>query len=330
MTSASIREHLRAGQFDKATDAIKGMEKGNGSDPEAALLRGYLQELTYDTEAALGMYQKVLDHDPDHSEAAFRAAYLCDLGGDDDTAISLYERCTSREQASIHALINLAVLYEEMGAFRKAERCLKDILSEHPNHTRARQLLKSVQSTSMMVVDERGQRDREHRSAILDQPITDFELSVRSRNCLRQMNIRTLGDLARTTEAELLAYKNFGETSLNEIKALLVQKGLKLGLGARPAPGAPSPMATSPAPEAPVEVPAVTPDSNIHLHRPVAELELSVRSRKCLQRLGITTIGELIQRTEAELMTIKNFGQTSLTDIKQQLGQLGLSLRKRP
>src|SRR5438034_8316315 len=54
----------------------------------------------------------------------------------------------------------------------------------------------------------------------LEIPVTDFELSVRSRNCLRKMNIRTLGDLTRTTEAALLASKNFGETSLSEIKEI--------------------------------------------------------------------------------------------------------------
>jgi DNA-directed RNA polymerase subunit alpha len=46
------------------------------------------------------------------------------------------------------------------------------------------------------------------------------------------MNIKSLGDLLKTTEQELLAYKNFGETSLNEIKALLAQKGLRLGQAA--------------------------------------------------------------------------------------------------
>ena len=57
------------------------------------------------------------------------------------------------------------------------------------------------------------------------------------------MNIRTLGDLLQTTEQELLSYKNFGETSLNEIKALLAQKGLRLGQAVedpkarRPPPG---------------------------------------------------------------------------------------------
>ena len=60
---------------------------------------------------------------------------------------------------------------------------------------------------------------------------TDFELSVRARNCLKKMQIRTLGDLLRISEAELLSYKNFGETSLTEIKTMLASKGLRLGQG---------------------------------------------------------------------------------------------------
>jgi DNA-directed RNA polymerase subunit alpha len=63
-------------------------------------------------------------------------------------------------------------------------------------------------------------------------------------------------------------------------------------------------------------------------NKTVADLELSVRSRKALQRLNINSIGELAARTEAELLGCKNFGQTSLNEIKQQLGTFGLSLRK--
>src|SRR5207302_9180518 len=63
----------------------------------------------------------------------------------------------------------------------------------------------------------------------LEIPVTDFELSVRSRNCLKKMNIRTLGDLTRVTEQQLLSSKNFGETSLSEIKEMMGTKGLRLG-----------------------------------------------------------------------------------------------------
>jgi DNA-directed RNA polymerase subunit alpha len=60
----------------------------------------------------------------------------------------------------------------------------------------------------------------------------------------------------------------------------------------------------------------------------VADLELSVRSRKALQRLNINSLGELASRTEDELLGCKNFGQTSLNEIKQQLAAFGMSLRK--
>jgi DNA-directed RNA polymerase subunit alpha len=60
----------------------------------------------------------------------------------------------------------------------------------------------------------------------------------------------------------------------------------------------------------------------------VADLELSVRSRKALQRLNINTLADLASRTEAELLGCKNFGQTSLNEIKQQLAAHGMGLRK--
>ena len=71
---------------------------------------------------------------------------------------------------------------------------------------------------------------------VLSIPVTDFELSVRSRNCLQKMGIMTLGDLCRCTEQELLASKNFGETSLVEIKEMLATKGLRLGQYAQERP----------------------------------------------------------------------------------------------
>jgi len=59
-------------------------------------------------------------------------------------------------------------------------------------------------------------------------PIKDFELSVRTRNCLNKMKITTLEELAKKTEVDLLSYRNFGETNLIEIGELLKSQGLKL------------------------------------------------------------------------------------------------------
>ena len=65
---------------------------------------------------------------------------------------------------------------------------------------------------------------------------------------------------------------------------------------------------------------------NAALFRSVDELELSVRSANCLQNANIRFIGELVQRTEAEMLKTKNFGRKSLNEIKETLTSLGLSL----
>lgn len=62
------------------------------------------------------------------------------------------------------------------------------------------------------------------------------------------------------------------------------------------------------------------------LNRSVEELELSVRSYNCLKNANIQTIGELVQRTEAEMLRTKNFGRKSLNEIKEILSGMGLSL----
>lgn len=64
---------------------------------------------------------------------------------------------------------------------------------------------------------------------------------------------------------------------------------------------------------------------NDNLYRTVDELELSVRSANCLQNAGIKYIGELVQKTEAEMLKTKNFGRKSLNEIKEILAEMGLS-----
>ena len=65
---------------------------------------------------------------------------------------------------------------------------------------------------------------------------------------------------------------------------------------------------------------------NEYLWRSVDELELSVRSANCLQNANIHYIGDLVQRTEAEMLKTKNFGRKSLKEIKEILAQMGLAL----
>ena len=132
------------------------------------------------------------------------------------------------------------------------------------------------------------------------------------------MKIDTIGDLLNITEAELLSYKNFGETSLREIKTILESKNLSLGMALEEKQGVVMDSAE--------EAMSTGEDEGL-LNKPIDDLSLSVRARKCLQKLSIRTIGELTRRTDAELLGCKNFGVTSLNEIKKSLTDLGLSLR---
>ena len=69
-----------------------------------------------------------------------------------------------------------------------------------------------------------------------------------------------------------------------------------------------------------------SPRFNENLNRRVDELELSVRSANCLANANIRYIGELVQKTEAEILKTKNFGRKSLNEIKEILAEMGLSL----
>jgi DNA-directed RNA polymerase subunit alpha len=255
----------------------------------------------------------------DDPNVTFKLAYLLDLLGEENEAVALYTELTSCRKPHLNALVNLAVICEDRGELGRAERLLVQVVETDPNHIRARLFLKDVLASKDMQVETEMSLVGP-TNAILDTPVTDFELSVRARNCLKKMQIRTLGDLLKITEAELLSYKNFGEQSLVEIKAMLSQKGLRLGQGleAGTRGGIRKDILE--------ELKAVVPEAV--LNKPISSLELSVRARKALQLLNIATIGELASRTEAELMGVKNFGATSLHEIRERLSQHGLTLRQ--
>lgn len=78
--------------------------------------------------------------------------------------------------------------------------------------------------------EEEISAEEEALYAKLRLPISELELSVRSSNCLKDANIKTIGDLVRRQEAELLEFRNFGKKSLTEIADLLKAMGLSLGM----------------------------------------------------------------------------------------------------
>lgn len=318
-TLEPIVDKIRCGDLDAARQALSSTPRSDENKHDLDFLEGFVTESEYDNRRAMDTYDRILEENPEHMDATFRAALLHDQCGDDEIAIELYSKCIEETPAPVNAMLNLAILLEEGDRCAEAEALAATVLNEHPNHVRARQILNSAKSSATMIYDDHSSREQDGHHAILDQPISDFELSVRSRNCLRQMSIRTLDDLLRTTEAELMSYRNFGDTSLSEIKAMLTNRGLELGQSARPTLAPLAMQATSTIGETPLAA-----------QRSIAELELSVRARKALQRLGATTIGELTAHSEAELMAVKNFGVTSLDEIQQQLAKLGIGLKRSP
>jgi DNA-directed RNA polymerase subunit alpha len=78
--------------------------------------------------------------------------------------------------------------------------------------------------------EEISEHGQEKMNEVLNRSVEELELSVRSYNCLKNANIQTIGELVQKTEAEMLRTKNFGRKSLNEIKEILANMGLALGM----------------------------------------------------------------------------------------------------
>ncbi len=305
---ALLHSRIALGEAEEVLKELKPLLK---ADDSAALhdLIGQCHESKGDWQQAIEAYQSALARDPNCSGAMFRLACQADLRGLDDEALELYERCSRLNPAPISAFMNLGVIYEDRGEYEKAASCYRIVLDADATHERARLYLKDAEASLHMYYDEEMEKVADARRLILAMPIAEFELSVRARNCLKKMNVETLADLVKLTEEELLGFRNFGETSLREVKKLLADKGLKLGM----------------APEALLQYrpPVVTAES---LQQPIEDLHLSVRSFGCMEQLGVATVGDLCNRTKSDLMACRNFGRTSLKEIMDKLAELGLAL----
>ncbi len=309
----------KAGEAEKCLPILKSLAASSGVNDEVLFHQGFCSEyLGFYTEA-YNYYEKALKANPSNEGALFKLAYRADLYDDEETSLALYMRCLDANPPNISTLMNLGILLEDQGQYEKAADCYQKVLNTYPNHPRANAFLADAVASLDMNVDEEKEKKEDKLAQVLRIPVTDFELSVRSRNCLKKMMIQTLGDLISKTEVELLSYKNFGETSLAEIKAILESKGLTLGMD-----------------KDKIETKSKRMEARRLLdtggedvmNKPIGDLGLSIRSRKCMDLLNVRTIGDLLGRTEADLLACKNFGLTSLQDVRQKLMQFGLELSK--
>ena len=320
-----VDAHIFDHDLDGLKESLKKAPSVFKSEAQAAYGEGKVQELEGQYEEARDSYLKALEIDPEHRGALLALAFHHDLGGDDEEALEYYKRLASISPLDVHAVLNYGVLLEDHGHYKDAVKCYEGVLSAFPNHSRAVSYMKDAKASINMVFNDEIDRLNDKRNQMLRIPISDFELSVRARNCLSKMNIETLGDLVIRTESELLAYKNFGETSLSEIKVLLENRGLRLGMDLNEDPVPPDANHEQPPERPPVELPPGV-DPAV-LATILADMDLSVRCRKALALVRAMTVGDLLHHSEAELLALKNFGALSLKELKARLTEYGVALR---
>jgi DNA-directed RNA polymerase subunit alpha len=312
--------YRQKGDLNQARAVLNKLEDQSSHSAEYHFQVGSCYLAQGERSRAVQAFEKAIGFDPGHTGALFQLGHAADLAGNDDDAISYYEQAMQHPPVHMGVLNNLGVLYEDNEKFDKAVECYRRLLAHDGTDERARLFLKDAQASLTMYYSPEEELSQTRFGQVLEIPVTDFELSVRSRNCLKKMNIRTLGDLTRVTEAQLLSSKNFGETSLNEIKEMMTSKGLRLGQSLEQG-ATPGEMRFRP------QQPQLSEHEQAVLGKPVSDLNLSVRARKCMNRLNIATLGELVQRTADDLLESKNFGMTSLNEVREKLAQYGLTLR---
>jgi len=128
---------------------------------------------------------------------------------------------TDYDKLTLEVWTNGAVSPQD--AIGYAAKLLKDHMSIFINFE---ELPEAAEDVSEHGMDKMGE--------ILNRSVEELELSVRSYNCLKNANIQTIGELVQKTEAEMLRTKNFGRKSLNEIKEILANMGLSLGMRVDP------------------------------------------------------------------------------------------------
>lgn len=304
------------GQVDEAEAALKKIAAKAVSRADYSFQMGCILADNGDTLGGIEYFERAVDMDPHHTRALFWLAGENARHGNDEEAIRLYEQALSSPPLHIGALLNLGLLYEDDDQLEQAAFCFRRVMEADPTNERARLYLKDIDASEGMYYDEDSVKAEQKRAQTLSRPITDFELSVRSRNCLDRLGMRTLGDLTEVTEQELMGSRNFGDTSLKEIQELLAEHSLSIGCNVT---NQKAEMAEPPK--------DLSPEQRSAMEQPISDLNLSVRARKCMSRLNITVIGELLSKSPDDLLSSKNFGVTSLNEIRAKLADIGLSLR---
>ncbi len=302
------------GETGRAAKICQSYKDSMADTPDWLYCMGRVAETEGEYGEAAQYYEKAISLDENHRESLFRLAYNCDLNGEDDRAVELYGKCASLQPASLGALMNLGVLYEDRSEYEKAIECYEKVLATEPAHKRARLYLKDADAALHMTVDEDKKRMQAAQRKNLEKPLDHFDLSTRCRHVLEKRNIATLGDLTLVSEAELLELKNFGESSLQEIKNLLASQGKTLKKTA------PQLAETNSG-----DGDAMSDDP---LRIKMEDTGMTDDLIQYLQDMDIVTLGDLAQYEEDELLTIYDLGDEYVAEIRETLEQHGMKLKQ--
>lgn len=318
ISAAYCEAKIRAGKYEEAETHVDKLLKKDGAT--GLYLKGLLADFQGYHDEAMKAYEKALEVEPGHAPSLFRLAYILDLTGEDSRALELYEQLRKLRPMHVNTVMNLGVLYEDRGEYERAIQCYQTVLDYFPGHGRANLYLKDAQASLTMFYDEDAARREAKVAQILGQPVAEISFSPRVRTALQKLGVNSLGDLVARSEEDLLQIPNFGRTSLRELKEFLSSKGLSLASASGPG-GVVEPAAE----EAPVI--AAGPVSEETLKKNLSDFEWSGRIRKVYEKLGVVTIGDLLKKTEKDLLKSKNLGVTSIKEIRKKLGQLGVSMK---
>jgi DNA-directed RNA polymerase subunit alpha len=323
-TGLLVQIGMLAGELRSYDELVSVVEKLNQSEGAAIqLLRAFQDELAGDHQGAIDGFTQVSEGENIYEGLAlFHLARLQDLWGDDDLALETYRKIEEKGYAFEESLVNTGVILEDKGEFAAAMAYYEKALKINPANARAILFHEDAESSLNMHYDERKRRQDIKTSEILNIPISDFELSVRSRNCLSKMGIFTLRDLITKTEQELLSYKNFGETSLKEIRAMLAKKGLHLGMTRVEE----QPLADRIKMNA--QLYSQEKEYSLdELDTPIEDLDLSYRTKSALHKLGFESLRDITMRTGTDLESNPSFSAACMQEVNALLEEKGLTYR---
>lgn len=308
--------YLDMGEPKKALALLDRLSGAIEQTADYLALRGATVAATCENpDEAVNLYERAYKADSNHPETLFGLALESERRGNDDDALKLYRQASHCFPTSVGTLMNLGVLLEDKERYEEAADCYNRVIEAFPNNKRARLFLKDAQDH--LRVDTRS-KPNPPGSRHLNTPINEIEFSSRVRRVIEELGCKTLGDLARQRQEDLLQFENFGENSLKEIELKLDERELHLGWTDdelltvpeyKPARGGFAAAAAEPAGG----------EDQAVLTRPVSDLELSRRAANCLKKRNVKTIGDLIKQSADDLMETANFGVTSLKEIREKL-----------